>query len=101
METTLGSPDMMPSASVTKTISSALRASARMNAVVSLPPLPSVVILPSMVLPTNPAMTGTVPFSTMGSTFSLTRVLHSSSNGLAFEKAESVTIGQSLSSGSK
>ena len=57
---------MMPSASVTNTISSASSASARMKAVVSLPPLPRVVILPSLVLPKKPATTGMAPFSIMG-----------------------------------
>ncbi len=96
-----GSPDIMPSASVTSTIWSAFNASAKMNAVVSLPPLPKVVILPSLVLPTNPAMTGIVPFSTIGRMHSLMFFSHSLRIGLAFWKASSVIMGHLLSIGSK
>ena len=100
LATIFGSPDIIPSASVTNATSSALRASDRINAVVSLPPRPSVVILPSKVLPMKPAITGTVPFSTMGSMCFWILVVHSLRIGLALENAASVIIGHLSSSGS-
>ncbi len=97
----LGSADMIPSASVTMISSSAPMAFAKMKAVVSLPPLPRVVIFSSGVLPTKPAMTGMTPFSTMGSTCCWILFSHLSKIGFASEKTSSVMMGQSGSNGSK
>ncbi len=97
----LGSADMIPSASVTKMSSSAPKAFAKMKAVVSLPPLPRVVIFSSCVLPTKPAIMGVTPFSTRGSTCSRILSSHLSRIGFASEKTSSVMMGQSGSNGSK
>ena len=99
--TIFGSPDIIPSALVTRTTSSAFMAWARMNAVVSLPPRPRVVILSSRVLPMKPAITGTVPVSMMGRMRCWIRFSHSSRRGLALEKFASVIMGHLSSSGSR
>ena len=72
-----------------------------MNAVVSLPPRPIVLVLPVFVLPMNPPITGTIPWFSVDSTYFLIRASHSCMIGFALENLSSVIIGQSLSCGSK
>ena len=96
----LGSADITPSVSFTSITSSAFRQFASTMAVVSLPPLPRVVILPFSSRPRKPQTT--IIFSpSMGSRNRLTRSQVFSMFGDAFLKLESVMIGHSSLFGSK